>query len=111
MKKIDTVLVTNDDGYDSYGIKLLVSILKKFIKKIYIIAPEKNMSGSSRSITLGKKIKFKKKSKLEWVINGTPTDCIIFGLNYLFKDKKPDFIFSGINAGVILVMRFHILVQ
>ena len=41
MKKINTVLVTNDDGYDSYGIKLLVSILKKFVKKIYIVAPEK----------------------------------------------------------------------
>ena len=99
MKKINTVLVTNDDGYDSYGIKLLVSILKKFVKKIYIVAPEKNMSGSSRSITLGKNIKFKKKSQLTWVINGTPTDCIIFSLNHLFNVHKPDFIFSGINAG------------
>ena len=40
-EKINTVLVTNDDGYDSYGIKLLVSILKKFVKKIYIVAPKK----------------------------------------------------------------------
>ncbi len=99
MKKINSILVTNDDGYNSYGIKLLITILRKFAKEVFIIAPNRNMSGSSRSITLGKQVIFKKISPFSWVINGTPTDCIIFGLNHIFKNKKPDYIFSGINAG------------
>ena len=50
--KINKVLVTNDDGYNSFGIKLLSDILKNFVNEIYVVAPKKNMSGSSRSISL-----------------------------------------------------------
>ena len=41
----------------------------------------------------------KKKSNYEWIIDGTPTDCVIFAINHLMKDFKPDLILSGINAG------------
>ena len=58
--KINKVLVTNDDGYNSIGIKLLTDILKNFVNEIYVVAPKKNMSGSSRSISLREEIKFKK---------------------------------------------------
>ena len=96
---IDKVLITNDDGYNSIGIKLLSDILKKFAKEIYVVAPKNNMSGSSRAISLKEKIQFKKISSKFWVIEGTPTDCVIFALNYIFKKGKPDIIFSGINSG------------
>ena len=52
MMRINKVLVTNDDGYNSFGIKLLSDILKNFTNEIYVVAPKKNMSGSSRSISL-----------------------------------------------------------
>ena len=97
--KINKVLVTNDDGYNSFGIKLLTDILKNFVNEIYVVAPKKNMSGSSRSISLREEIKFEKISSTSWVIDGTPTDCVMFALNYIFKKNKPDYIFSGINAG------------
>ena len=58
--RINKVLVTNDDGYNSFGIKLLLDILKNFTNEIYVVAPKKNMSGSSRSISLKEEIKFKK---------------------------------------------------
>ena len=58
--RIKKVLVTNDDGYNSFGIKLLSDILKNFTHEIYVVAPKKNMSGSSRSISLKEEIKFKK---------------------------------------------------
>ena len=96
---INKVLVTNDDGYNSFGIKLLSDILKNFTNEIYIVAPKENMSGSSRSISLKEEIKFKKITSTSWVVDGTPTDCVIFALNYIFKNDKPDYIFSGINAG------------
>ena len=97
--RINKVLVTNDDGYNSFGIKLLSDILKKFTNEIYVVAPKKNMSGSSRSISLKKKIKFKKITSTSWIVDGTPTDCVMFALNHIFKNDKPDYIFSGINAG------------
>ena len=55
--RIKKVLVTNDDGYNSFGIKLLSDILKNFTHEIYVVAPKKNMSGSSRSISLKEEIK------------------------------------------------------
>ena len=97
--RINKVLVTNDDGYNSFGIKLLSDILKNFTNEIYVVAPKKNMSGSSRSISLKEEIKFKKIASTSWVVDGTPTDCIMFALNHIFKNDKPDYIFSGINAG------------
>ncbi len=97
--KINKVLITNDDGYNSFGIKLLSDILKQFANEIYVVAPRNNRSGSSRSISLKKEIKFKKITPVSWVVDGTPTDCVIFALNYIFKNDKPDYIFSGINAG------------
>ena len=97
--KINKVLVTNDDGHNSFGIKLLTDILKNFVNEIYVVAPKKNMSGSSRSISLREEIKFKKITSTSWIVDGTPTDCVIFALNHIFKNDKPDYIFSGINAG------------
>ena len=97
--RINKVLVTNDDGYNSFGIKLLSDILKNFTNEIYVVAPKKNMSGSSRSISLKEEIKFKKITSTSWVVDGTPTDCVMFALNHIFKNDKPDYIFSGINAG------------
>ena len=97
--RINKVLITNDDGYNSTGIKLLSKILKKFANEIYVVAPKNNMSGSSRALSLKEEIKFNKKSNKSWIIEGTPTDCVIFALNYIFKKDKPDYIFSGINLG------------
>ena len=97
--QINKVLITNDDGYNSFGIKLLSKILKQFANEIYVVAPRNNKSGSSRSISLKKEIKFEKITSASWIVDGTPTDCIIFALNYIFKNDRPDYIFSGINAG------------
>ena len=99
MKPINKVLITNDDGYNSLGIKLLSEIIRQFANEIYVVAPKNNMSGSSRSISLKEKIQFKKINPKSWIVEGTPTDCIIFALNYIFNKDKPDYIFSGINCG------------
>ena len=98
-KKINSILITNDDGFDAVGIKVLKEIAKNFTDKVFVIAPKFNQSAKSRSITLNQEVKFEKKSNFEWIVDGTPTDCIIFALNYLMKDSKPDLILSGINAG------------
>ena len=99
MKRNDKVLITNDDGYGAQGIKVLKNVLKQYVNEVYTVAPSKNQSGSGRSITLGSSIKFTKVSDFDWVVDGTPVDAMIFALNNLFKESKPDYIFSGINSG------------
>ena len=98
-KNIKTILITNDDGFNAAGLKVLKEIAKLFTYDVYVIAPKFNQSAKSRSITLNHEINFEKKSDYEWIIDGTPTDCVIFAINYLMKDFKPDLILSGINAG------------
>ena len=98
-KKIHNILITNDDGFNAIGIKILLEIAENLGKNVYVISPEKNQSAKSKSITIRSNIKFEKTSKYNWIIDGTPTDCMIFALNYIFKSNKPDLILSGINAG------------
>ncbi len=93
------ILITNDDGFDAIGLNVLKSIASKLSDNVYVVSPKFNQSAKSRSITLKNKIYFEKKAKYEWIVDGTPTDCIIFALNHLMKMDKPDLILSGINAG------------
>ena len=81
MKIYNQVLITNDDGFESEGIIKLKQILKSISQKVYIVAPMKNKSASGRSINLGNKIKFIRLSNFEWIVDGTPTDSMIFALN------------------------------
>ena len=96
---IDKILITNDDGFDAVGLQILKIIANKFSDQVYVISPKYNQSAKSRSITLKKKISFEQKSQYEWIVDGTPTDCVIFALNHIMKIRKPDLILSGINAG------------
>ena len=79
--------------------KSIKGYFKKYYDEIYTVAPALNHSGSGRSITLGKNINLKKISEFDWIIEGTPTDCMIFALNKIFDKETPEFIFSGINSG------------
>ncbi len=98
-KKLNNILITNDDGFDAIGIKLLSEIAENLGKNVYVISPKKNQSAKSKSITIRNNISYKKVSNYNWIVDGTPTDCMIFALNHVFKFDKPDLILSGINAG------------
>ena len=99
MKKLNNILISNDDGYEAVGLKVLLNIAEKLADNVIVVSPKKNQSAKSKSITIRKNIYFREISKNFWVVDGTPTDCIIFALNHLFKEDKPDLILSGINAG------------
>ncbi|MDC1023014.1 5'/3'-nucleotidase SurE [Alphaproteobacteria bacterium] len=96
---IKKILITNDDGFDAIGLKILKNIASKFSDDITVVSPKYNQSAKSRSITLKDKVSFEQKDPCEWIVDGTPTDCIIFALNHIMKINKPDLILSGINAG------------
>ena len=91
------ILLTNDDGYQAKGLRVLYKHLKKR-HEVWIAAPKYNQSGSSHSVTLHKKIQIKKFSDRCYWVDGTPADCIMIGIHALLP-HKPDVVISGINQG------------
>ena len=95
--------LTNDDGYKATGLKYLKKIVKQISNDIWVFAPAKNQSAKSHSITINKNINIRMANKKEYIINGTPSDCVILGLEKLRNKKKRDILLiSGINEGVNL---------
>lgn len=95
------ILITNDDGVNAKGISELVGIARKY-GKVVVVAPDGARSGQSNAITMTEplyKTKLLEEDGLTiYKCSGTPTDCVKMALNNIL-DKKPDFIFSGINHG------------
>ena len=101
MKK-PLILVTNDDGIDSKGIRLLVSIMSKF-GEVVVVAPDSPQSGMGHAITVGDKLRLVKSDlfgEIEaYKCSGTPADCVKIAKHHILKNKKIDLITSGINHG------------
>ena len=97
------ILLTNDDGYRAEGIKMLSKIMSNY-GKVTVVAPKEHQSGMAVAVDLGlKPLAYKNLGEIDgadWsYLGGTPASCIKFGLNFPFKDKKPDIVMSGINHG------------
>lgn len=91
------ILVTNDDGIHSQGIRELARELNT-LGEAWIIAPDRERSAVGHSFTINHPIRAKEIEPRVIITDGTPTDCVMFGcLGYL--DKKPDMVVSGINQG------------
>ncbi len=91
------ILISNDDGYFAPGLNILAEHLAK-IADITVVAPERNRSGASNSLTLDRPLSVKKASNGFFYVNGTPTDCVHIALTGLM-DEMPDMVISGINDG------------
>jgi len=97
MKK--TILLTNDDGFESKGLMALKEALSP-LAEIIIVAPTLEKSACAHSLTLTRPLRFVELEKNFYKLDdGTPSDCVFLALNKLFKDKKPDLVVSGINIG------------
>lgn len=93
------ILITNDDGYEAKGIRVLADIMKKF-GEVTVIAPKKHQSGMSMAVSLGfRQIAHKYLGDGWHYVDATPASCVKFGLNTLFLDNFPDVVVSGINHG------------
>ncbi len=91
------LLLTNDDGYDARGIKVLANALEG-LGDIYVVAPASEQSASSHSLTLRRRILSEKVSERDYKVAGTPTDSVLLGVNAIIG-HKPDLLVSGINHG------------
>ncbi len=94
-----TILVTNDDGFESGGLKALVDSLKD-LARVIVVSPSSEKSACSHSLTLSHPLRFIKLDNDFYKLDdGTPSDCIYLALNVYFKDTMPDLVISGINKG------------
>ena len=94
-----TILVTNDDGYESEGLHLLARALKK-IARVIVVAPSTEKSACGHSLTLTKPLKLISiDDDFYKCDDGTPSDCVYLALNTIFEQTKPDLVVSGINKG------------
>ncbi|MFM9835359.1 MAG: 5'/3'-nucleotidase SurE [Methylophilaceae bacterium] len=91
------ILLSNDDGYFAPGLITLATHLAKFAE-ITVVAPERNRSGASNSLTLDRPLSVKKANNGFFYVNGTPTDCVHIALTGLMENM-PDMVISGINDG------------
>lgn len=95
------ILLSNDDGVHAQGIHSLADVLRD-LAEIVIVAPDRNRSGASNSLTLEQPLRVNEIEPNIYSVQGTPTDCVHFALNELLKDDMPDLVLSGINHGANL---------
>jgi 5'-nucleotidase len=91
------ILLSNDDGYFSPGIEHLARILSS-IAEITVVAPERDRSAASSSLTLDRPLSLKQSTNGFHYVNGTPTDCVHLAVTGMLADL-PDMVVSGINNG------------
>ncbi len=91
------ILISNDDGYFAPGLACLAEHLS-FIAEVVVVAPERDRSGASNSLTLDRPLKLRKAANGFYYVNGTPTDCVHLAVTGML-DYQPDMVVSGINAG------------
>lgn len=93
-------LLSNDDGYQAVGLEILVQAMSDF-GAITVVAPDRNRSGASNSLTLDSPLYTKQVSERFFYVNGTPTDCVHLAITGLLDDI-PDMVISGVNHGANL---------
>lgn len=95
------LMIVNDDGIAAPGIQALAEVAS-CVGEVVVMAPERERSGASMSLTSGEPIRCKAMPEygvgMQYAITGTPTDCVKFGL-YFLGDRRPDLVLSGINHG------------
>ena len=92
------ILVTNDDGVFSEGIRKLATELET-LAEVIVVAPDREQSASGHSLTLQRPLRMQRIEENVYSVDGTPTDCVSLGVLWLLADGPPDLIVSGINFG------------
>lgn len=97
------ILISNDDGLDSEGLLELANVLSPWCE-LTVVVPDGQRSASSHAITLHKPVRLYKIEEIApgaatYISSGSPTDCVVLGLDHLMKEDLPDLVLSGINKG------------
>ena len=96
------ILLTNDDGVNASGLKVLEKIARLFSDDIWTVAPTEEQSGAGHSLTLARPVRLRKLGERRYCVTGTPTDAVMMAVAHLLKDEPPDLVLSGVNRGANL---------
>lgn len=91
------ILCTNDDGYQATGIHVLSSAASS-LGNVTTVAPDREQSATSHSLTLHHPLRARRAPDGTWIVDGTPTDCVLLAVNELLGER-PDVCVSGVNHG------------
>lgn len=101
-KRRQLILISNDDGYHSNGIRALVSMVKD-LADVLVCAPEGARSGYSCAFSAADYLRLKRRKDIEgvetWSCSGTPVDCVKLAIDQLCDGRMPDMVIGGINHG------------
>ena len=96
------ILVTNDDGITSWGIRTLVELMQQ-LGEVVVVAPDSPQSGMGHAITIGEPLRLYPTDIFanvdEYECSGTPADCVKLAKHHVLKDRTIDLVVSGINHG------------
>jgi 5'-nucleotidase len=94
------ILITNDDGINASGLKVLEKIARKISSDIWVAAPETEQSGAGHSLSLHRPLRVRRISSRKFAVDGTPTDCVLLAKSALLpKRTSIDLVLSGVNRG------------
>jgi 5'-nucleotidase len=96
------ILLTNDDGVNATGLKVLETIARAFSDDIWIVAPTEEQSGAGHSLTLTQPVRLRRLGERRFCVTGTPTDSVMMAIAHIMKEAKPDLVLSGVNRGANL---------
>lgn len=96
------ILLTNDDGINAPGLKVLETIARTLSDDIWIVAPAEEQSGAGHSLTVTRPLRLRKLAERRFCVTGTPTDSVMMAIAHVMEDSPPDLILSGVNRGANL---------
>lgn len=91
------LLCSNDDGILARGLECLERAART-IGDVWVVAPDREQSATSHSLTLHHPLRARRTTDGTFIVDGTPTDCVILGVNELISER-PDVCVSGVNHG------------
>lgn len=95
------ILLTNDDGIFSEGLRALEESLSS-IAEVVVVAPDREQSAVSHALTIRRPLRATPIAPRRYAVDGTPTDCVNLAVLHLLKKRPPDLVVSGINFGLNL---------
>ena len=96
------ILVSNDDGINAPGIKVLERVARSLSRDVWVVAPETEQSAAGHSLTIRRPLRVRRLSARRWAVDGTPTDSVLLGIRHIIKGRRPDLVLSGVNRGANL---------
>lgn len=96
------ILVTNDDGINAPGLKVLETIARDIAGpqgQVITVAPAFEQSGVGHCISYSRPMMVIELGENRWAAEGSPADCVLAGLHDVLGDEKPDLVLSGVNRG------------